>query len=68
MLQASGATEPFEFTLAFMFGEEHSATLVPLPPDMPFDPTLDAVIVAVPADHVLANFVVRVNPLLLQHL
>jgi len=58
-------TEP---SLAFMFGDEHAATLVSLPPNMPFDPTIDAVIVAVPADCVLANFTVRVNPLLRQHL
>jgi len=68
VLEAAGATEPFEFTLAFMFGDEHAATLVPLPSNMPFDPTIDAVIVAVPADCVLANFTVRVNPLLRQHL
>jgi len=66
VLQASRATEPFEFTLAYMFGDLDSATLVPLQPDAPFDSTIDAVIVAVPADCVLSNFAVRVNPYLRQ--
>jgi len=68
VLEAAGATESFEFTLAFMFGDEHAATVMPLPSNIPFDPTIDAVIVAVPADCVLTNFTVLVNPLLQQHL
>ena len=67
MLQASEATEPFDYTLAIVMYHHGNQLLIPCLPDAEFDPTDDVHVVAVPADCVVPEFIVHVNPYLLHH-
>ena len=62
VLQAAETTEPFDYTLAFVFDYQGNQLLIPCLPDAEFDPAEDVHVVAVPADRVVPKFTVRINP------
>lgn len=62
MLEAAQATETFDYTLAIVMYDHGVQLLIPCLPHTQFDPTEDVHIVAVPADCILSEFRVRINP------
>jgi len=62
VLQAAQATEPFDYTLAIVMYDHGVQLLIPCLPHTEFDPAEDVHVVAVPADYVVSEFTVHIDP------